>query len=154
MRTLPLLLAAAVSLLLSPTALAGERTPKSESACREPGIDLDYDLRRFTVSASLPVSGCRSRENSEFILSTSISRLDNDRGRDLIDRSAVCGPFRPAEAPEGRDRTCSLAVSLGHPDVEHAQYDVEVSYPGPSGRRTAKVFTFCTADGTDASCQG
>jgi hypothetical protein len=126
--------------------------------CRVPDIDLTYDTETFTALVSLPASGCASREHRQFVLSASISRLDHEGGRDVVERSAVCGPFRSAEdfeSPEEAPRyLCNLAVLLDHPQVEAAQYDVDVSYPGAGGERTTSVFTFCTSDGTTASCEG
>jgi hypothetical protein len=67
------------------------------------------------------------------------------------------GPFRSAgdfESPDQAPRySCNLAVFLDHPQVETAQYDADVSYPGASGERTMRVFTFCTSDGQIASCE-
>jgi hypothetical protein len=125
--------------------------------CRVPGIDLSYDTETFTALVSLPASGCASREHTMFMLSASISRLDNGGGRDVVERSAVCGPFRSAgdfDSPDEAPRySCNLAVFVDHPQVETAQYDVDVSYPGAGGERTTSVFTFCTSDGTTASCE-
>jgi hypothetical protein len=74
------------------------------------------------------------------------------------DWSVDCGPFRSPgdfESPDEAPRySCNLAVFLDHPQVETAQYDVDVSYPGAGGQRTTSVFTFCTSDGTTASCEG
>ena len=141
-----------------PSALAAtEKTPERQSVCRVPDIDLDYDTERFTVHVSLPASGCASREDTEFVLSATIARLDNNWGRDVVDRSVVCGPFRSADdaEPAGGEPNdaCQLYLTVDHPEVENAQYDVDVSYPGAAGERTTSVFTFCTSDGKTASCE-
>lgn len=151
------LLAAAMPLLFAPAASAGEQRPDRESECRVPDIDLSYDTETFTAMVSLPASGCPSREHTQFDLSASISRLDNEGGRDLVERTATCGPFRSADDFES-DQTppqyyCNLAVFLDHPPVENAQYDVNVSYPGAAAERTMSVFRFCTSDGDTAACQ-
>jgi hypothetical protein len=86
-----------------------------------------------------------------------ISRLDNSGGRDVTDWSVECGPFRAASdfesGTEAPQYFCDLGVALDHPPVETARYDVDVTYPGAGGERTTSVFTFCTSDGTTASCE-
>jgi hypothetical protein len=158
MRRSVLLLAAAVPLVLAPPALADGQNAERPSVCRVPDIDLTYDTETFTALVSLPASGCASREHRQFVLSASISRLDNQGGRDVVERSAVCGPFRSAgdfDSPEEALRySCSLAVFLDHPQVENAQYDVDVSYPGAGDERTTSVFTFCTSEGNTGACEG
>ena len=76
----------------------------------------------------------------------------------MVERSAVCGPFRSADDFEPGDApsqySCNLAVFLDHPEVEQAvQYDVEITYPGAAAERTMRLFTFCTSDGEHASCE-
>ena len=150
------LLAAAAPLLLAPSAVAADTKAERESICRVPDVELSYDTETFTTLVSLPVSGCKSREHTQFILSASISRVDNDGGRDVIERSAMCGPFRSAddfEDGKAPQYSCNLALWLDHSTVETAQYDVEVTYPGAAAERAMRLFTFCTSDGTDASCE-
>ena len=150
------LLAAAVPLLFSPTALAADQKAERQSVCRVPDVELSYDTDTFTTLVTLPVSGCTSREHTQFILSASISRLDHDGGRDVIERSAMCGPFRSAsdfEDGNAPQYSCTMALWLDHPTVETAQYDVEVTYPGAAAERTMRLFTFCTSDGTNRSCE-
>lgn len=156
MRRTVLLLCAAVPLLLAPPAVAADTKAERESVCRVPDVELTYDTETLTTLVTLPVSGCKTREHSQFILSASISRLDHEGGRDVIERSGMCGPFRSAddfEDGKGPQYTCTMALWLDHPDVETAQYDVEVTYPGAAAERTMRLFTFCTSDGTDASCE-
>jgi hypothetical protein len=152
-----LLLSAAVPLLFAPSAFAGDKPAERESVCRVPDIDLTYDTETFTALVSLPASGCTSREHRQFVLSASISRLDHEGGRDVVERSAMCGPFRSASdfesAGEAPQYFCDLAVFLDHPELESAQYDVEVTYPGAAAERTTSVFTFCTSDGNTAPCE-
>ena len=150
------LLAVAVSLLLAPSAAAAEKKVERESVCRVPDVELSYDTETFTTLVSLPVSGCKSREHTQFMVSAAISRLDHDGGRDVIERSATCGPFRSAsdfEDGNAPQYSCNLALWLDHPKVENSQYDVEVTYPGAAAERTMRLFAFCTSDGTDASCE-
>jgi hypothetical protein len=153
-----LLLTAAVPLLFAPPALANERRAERESVCRVPDVDLNYDSQTFTALVYLPASGCKSREHTQFTLTASIARLDNEGGRYVIERSAVCGPFRSADdfgpgdaAPQ---YSCNVAVFLDHPEVEQGvQYDVEITYPGAAAERTMRLFTFCTSDSEHASCE-
>jgi hypothetical protein len=82
----------------------------------------------------------------------------DDGGRDFIDRTVMCGPFRSADDMDSGDAppqaSCDMHVFLDHPDVERdAQYDVEVSYPGAAAQRSTNTFTFCTSDGKTASCE-
>jgi hypothetical protein len=44
-------------------------------------------------------------------------------------------------------------VWLDHPEVETAQYDVDVTSPGAAAQRTDRRFTFCTSDGETAGCE-
>jgi hypothetical protein len=152
-----LLLLTAVPLLVAPHAFAGEKNAERPSVCRVPHVDLSYDTATFSALVSLPASGCRSRAHTQFILSASISRLDHEGGRDVAERSAMCGPFRSADDFEDGETpskySCNPAVWLDHPEVESAQYDVEVTYPGAAAERTMRLFTFCTSDGTTASCE-
>jgi hypothetical protein len=154
MRRSVLLLAAAVPLVLTPPALADGKN--TERPCQVPDIELSYDTETFTTMVSLPASGCASREHTQFVLSASISRLDNGGGRDVVERSAMCGPFRSVDDFDDGEAPryfCNLAVFLDHPPVETAQYDVDVTYPGAGGERTTNVFTFCSSDGETATCE-
>ena len=156
MRKLVLLISA-VPLLLAPTAVAAQQQPESESVCPVPDIDLYYDPYTFGARVSLPASGCASRENRQFMVSTSISRLDHEGGRDVVDRSVMCGPYRSADDTEPGDTaaqySCDTHLFLDHPEVEDAQYDVDITYPGAKAERTTSLFTFCTSDGQTASCE-
>ena len=152
------LLAAAFPLLVGPSALAADKKAERLSVCRAPEIDLEYDTATFTAVVTLPASGCKSRESTMFTLSAAISRVDDEDGRDLVERSATCGPFRSAEDfdhGEGRSEySCNLALFLSHPEVESAKYEVDVTYPAASGdEQTTSVFTFCTSDGQTATCE-
>lgn len=44
-----------------------------------------------------------------FTLSASISRLDNGGGRDLVERSAMCGPFRSLDDREPHEAAAPTA---------------------------------------------
>ena len=157
MRKLALLICA-VPLLLAPTAVAAEQQPERESACRVPDIDLYYDPYTFGARVSVPASGCASRENRRFMVSTSISRLDHEGGRDVVDRSVMCGPYRSTDDTDPGDTppqyACDMHLFLDHPEIENAQYDVNVTYPGADAERTTSLFRFCTSDGQTASCEG
>ena len=153
-----LLLTAAVPLLFAPPALANERNAERASVCRVPDVELNYDTQTFTAVVFLPASGCRSREHRQFTLTASIARLDNQGGRDVVERTTVCGPFRSADEFEPGyappQYSCNLAVFLDHPEMEQGiQYDVEVTYPGAAAERTMQLFTFCTSDAERAYCE-
>jgi hypothetical protein len=152
------LLAAAVPLLVGPPALAADKKTEHPSVCRAPEIDLEYDTATFTVVVTLPASGCKTREHTMFTLSAAISRVGDQDGRDLTERSATCGPFRSSDDFDNGEAqpeySCNLAVFLSHPEVESAKYDVDVTYPAASGdEQTTSVFTFCTSYGQTATCE-
>jgi hypothetical protein len=69
----------------------------------------------------------------------------------------MCGPFRsaadtePGEAPPRY--SCDVDVAVDHPEVENSQYDVDVSFPGATGDRTATLVAFCTSDGDTSTCE-
>ena len=151
------LLAAAVPLVFAPTALAADRQPEQQPVCQVPDVDLVYDAHDLMVLVSLPVDGCRSRQDRVFPLSASITRMDNSGGRDVADWSVDCGPFRSDDNAEGADAapasSCDLNVAYEHPEVESAQYDVEVTYPGATADRTMSNVVFCRSDGSWGSCE-
>jgi hypothetical protein len=151
------LLAAAVPLVFGPAALAADQKPdEPRSVCRVPDVDLVYDTHDLMVLVSLPVDGCRSRQGRVFPLSASITRLDNSGGRDVADWGVDCGPFRSDEnAADHGDppSSCDLNVAYEHPEVESAQYDVEVTYPGATAERTMSAVVFCRSDGDWGSCE-
>ena len=116
------LLAAAVPLLLAPTALAADKEPaEGQSIRRVPDIGLSYDTETFAAVVSLPVSGCLSREHTQFILSASISRRDHEGGRDPDRTVAMCGPFRSADdfedSQEPPQYFCNLGLSSTIPTL-------------------------------------
>jgi hypothetical protein len=149
--------AAAFPLLITPGALAADRTPQRQSVCRVPDTDIRYDTDTFTFLVVVPISGCVSRQDRTFVLSASISRLDDEGGRDVTERSATCGPYPADDAGHDDDTTpptCDLAVLLDHPRREDGvRYDVEVTFPGAAAERTMRQFTFCTSDAETASCE-
>jgi hypothetical protein len=149
------LLAAAVPLVFAPTAHATDRQPERRSVCQVPDVDLIYDTHDLMVLVSLPVDGCRSRQDRVFPLSASITRLDNMGGRDVADWSVDCGPFRSDDNAADHDppSSCDLNVAYEHPEVESAQYDVEVTYPGAAADRTMSAVVFCRSDGDWGSCE-
>jgi hypothetical protein len=149
------LFAAAVPLVFAPAALAAGRQPEPRSVCRVPDVDLVYDTHDLMVLVSLPVDGCRSRQDHVFPLSASITRMDNHGGRDVAGWSVGCGPFRPDDNADhgGPQPSCGLNVAYEHPQVEAARYDVEVTYPGPTVDRTMSAVVFCRSDGDWGSCE-
>ena len=154
------LLAAAVPLLCSPAALAtDDEKAEPKSVCRAPDVALDYDAQTFSAVVSLPATGCASREHTIFDLSAVITRVDNSgQSRDFTERSMTCGPFRSAADRESHEAPaqyfCDLALFLPHPELETAQYTVDVTYPAASGDpRTMSVFTVCTSDAETAVCE-
>jgi hypothetical protein len=124
--------------------------------CPAPEITHNYDTTSFTVHATLAASGCPAREHRQFMVSASIYRLDHDGGRNGVERTALCGPFRSSTDGASDEPTpsysCDVDLALDHPEFEHAQYDVDVSYPGANSERNASLFTVCVSDGTTASC--
>src|SRR5207237_9381085 len=87
--------------------------------CRVPDVDLIYDSHDLMVLVSLPVDGCRSRQDRVFPLSASITRLDNTGGHNVADWSVDCGPFRSDEnAADHGDppSSCDLNVAYEHPE--------------------------------------
>jgi hypothetical protein len=149
------LFAAVVPLVFAPTALAADRQAEPRSVCRVPEVDLVYDTHDLMVLVSLPVDGCRSRQDRVFPLSASITRMDNTGGRDVSDWNVDCGPFRsdPNAADQHVPPACDLNVAYEHPDIEAAQYDVEVTYPGVTADRTMTAVVFCRSDGDWGSCE-
>jgi len=159
-RKVPLVLAA-LPLVLAPLtaspALARDDSSGARSACPVPTVDTDYDVHQLTVHLSLPVSGCAAREHRTFDLATTVTRMDNNGSHDGLDAGTTCGPFRSASdvgpgeaAPQ---YSCDLGVAVDHPDVEAAQYDIDVTYPGPADDRTVTDVLFCRSDGDNASCE-
>jgi hypothetical protein len=75
----------------------------------------------------------------------------------VADWSVDCGPFPSRENAEGGDAnrpsSCDLNVAYEHPQVEAAQYDVEVTYPGATADRTMSAVVFCRSDGNWGSCE-
>lgn len=70
-------------------------------------------------------------------------------GRRCAARSAPPTTSRTARS----HRSTSATWACSSTDIESAQYDVNVSYPGATAERTTSVFTFCTSDGKTASCE-
>ena len=79
-------------------------------------------------------------------------RLDEVRehpgDRHLVQRAAVCGPFRSADDFDSGKQPpqdfCDLAVFLNHPEAEHAEYPIDVTYLGAAAGRIISLFTVCT----------
>lgn len=148
------LFAAAVPLLFTRPALAGDG-PAGEPACREPHIGVEYRVDGFGLHVSVPAGGCPARQDRQFVVSASVSRVDTPRSRTTVEREVVCGPFGSAADGGGRaaPSSCDLDVAVAHPAVEQAEYDVEVSYPGPAADRTDSFSAECTSDGVTATCE-
>jgi hypothetical protein len=92
-----------------------------------------------------------------FELATTATRMDNHGSHDESDWSTICGPFRSADDvepgyPPGQ-YSCDLSVAVDHPNVEAAQYDIDVTYPSDSGDRTMTEVVFCRSDRDNASCE-
>ena len=154
-----LLALAAVPLvvLVAPAASAHDYGFSGESRCSAPTIDTQYSLDQLRVFVSLPASGCAAREHRMFDLAATVTRMDNNGSHDGLDAGTTCGPFRSASdvgpgeaAPQ---YSCDLGVAVDHPDVEAAQYDIDVTYPGDSADRTMSDVVFCRSDGDNASCE-
>jgi hypothetical protein len=152
-RVLPVL--AAVPLVVVAPAVAHAGSPDGESPCQVPTIETQYDADKFMVQVSLPASGCAAREHRMFELATTVTRMDNNGSHDVSDRSTMCGPFRSAADVEGDagQYGCDLSVAVDHPNVEAAQYDIDITYPGATGDRTMSDVVFCRSDGGTGSCE-
>lgn len=150
------MLCAAVHLLLAPPAVAAEKKADAKSVCPGPEAHSRYETDVFSVRVSLPVAGCAVREERRFALGIRVVRMDHHGGHDITERTATCGPYPQASAAGSDDAahgsTCDLKLTVDHPEVENAQYDVEITYPGANGQRTMTAMLFCTSDGNRASC--
>ena len=152
------LLAAAVPLLFTPTALATDSADtKPSSSCPPPEISHRYDQERLAINARLRATDCPARENSEFMLAAQITRFDKFGATDRIERAVMCGPF-PTMAGMGREDTesyffCEVDVALDHPPVETIHYDIDVAYPGEHSARNTTLILGCDSDGETAFCE-
>jgi len=151
------LLAAAVPLLFSPTALATDRADTKPS-CPPPEIRHDYDSQRLAVHVKLRATDCPAREHSQFMLAAQITRFDEFGPTGRVERAVMCGPF-PTMADLGRDDSesyffCEVDVALAHPKVETIHYDIDVAYPGEHSARNTTLILGCDSDGETASCEG
>ena len=151
-----LLVLAAVPLVVGPSVAHAEGSGGG-SPCQVPKVDTHYDVDQLAVDVSLPAGGCPTREHRVFDLDTAVTRMDNNGSRDVSGRSRTCGPYRSAAdvgpgepAPQYR---CDLSLAVDHPQVEVAQYDVDITYPGASGDRTWDMVLFCRSEGGNAACE-
>jgi hypothetical protein len=151
-----LLVLAAVPLVVAPPAFAHPESSGGESRCQVPKVETQYDVDQFRVFVSVPASGCAAREHRQFELVTKVTRMDNHGSHDVSDWSTMCGPFRSVDDVEPGDAppqySCDLSVAVDHPQVENAQYDIEITYPGAVAERTMTGVLFCTSDGDNAGC--
>jgi hypothetical protein len=111
-----------------------------------------YHPDRFSVSVTLPATGCPTRENGMFHMSMWLSRVDEHAGEGH-GRVVSCGPF-PSSSTGGMDRwyACELDEAFPHPSPEAASYDVEVTYPGADGEETVEFHSHCTTGDDGAFC--
>ena len=147
----------AVPVVIAPSALAEGSGPHGHLACPSATVDTAYDTGVLSVDVSLPASGCAAREHRTFELAATVTRMDNHGSHDVTDRSTMCGPFRAAsDAGPGQpapDDSCDVSFVVDHPEVEAAQYDIDITYPGAEGQRTMSTVLFCrSADGA-AACE-
>lgn len=152
------LVAAAAALCLTPPAFAHSTAVASQKvadACPAPEVATDYDAERFSVYATLRASGCPAREHREFSFSAWLNRVDETTGEGH-GRVVGCGPFQSGSdmSPEEPARTyrCEVELSLLHPAVEAAHYDVHVTYPGPDGDESVSFDSFCVSSEEGTSC--
>jgi hypothetical protein len=153
-----LLVAAVAALCLTPPAFAhstAAASQKAADACPAPEVTSDYDGERFSVHATLLASGCAAREHRQFSLSGWVSRVDDTTGEGH-GRVVGCGPFQSSDDmdPDAPPRTysCDIDLSVEHPAVERAQYEVEVTYPGADGDETVTFDSFCVSSEEGTSC--
>lgn len=159
MRRFPLLLVAATTALTVVPISSAVADPaphgEPESNCPAPEVATDYGTSQFAVLATLTASGCPARENRWFPLTVFVSREDGSSGEGH-GRMTMCGPFRSAadrgagEAPATYG--CDVDMTVDHPPVETARYDVEVTYPGTGGDETLNIAFTCVSAGSTASC--
>jgi len=157
MRRVSVFLVAAVAALY-PLPASAHGSPPSEDAsasCPPPDVFQDYDTERFSVFVTLPTIGCPARENRAFSLSAWVSRVDEKKGEGH-GRVVGCGPFRSSDdmdPDEVRTYSCEVEVSLVHPAVEAADYEVEVTYPGADRNTETITFdSFCVSNEAGTSC--
>jgi hypothetical protein len=158
MRRVSVLLVAAVAALSPLPAASAHGAPPAEDAsasCPPPDVVQDYDTERFSVFVTLPAIGCPARENRPFSLSAWVSRVDEKTGEGT-GRMVNCGPFQSSDdmdPDEVRTYSCEIALSLVHPAVEAADYEVEVTYPGADRNLETITFeSFCVSNDAGTSC--
>jgi hypothetical protein len=147
----------AVPVVIAPAALAEGSGPHGRLACPSATIDTSYNTVGMGVGVTLPASGCAAREHRTFDLAATVTRMDNHGSHDVTERSTTCGPFRSAsDAGPGQpapDDSCDLSVLVNHPEVEAAQYDIDLTYPGADGQRTMSTVLFCRSGDGEAACE-
>ena len=139
------------ALTVSPAASAHTGAPADPRACPAPQVAWAYDPATFTAWATLPVSGCPTREDGRFPLWLSITRSDPTSIHGA-DRGTLCGPYPSSSESGGRHFACDIERSVDHPETEQASYDLFVTYPGDDGTETLAVNVVCTSSDAGASC--
>jgi hypothetical protein len=142
---------AVLGLTMTPSASAHTDQPADRGGCPEPHVEWAYDAETFTVWATLPASGCGSREQRQFPLWVSITRYEETSVHG-VGRDVVCGPFPSSSQSPGRRYACDADLSIDHPEVERASYEVQIGYPGSDGQETAYVDVDCVSDEAGGGC--
>ena len=152
-----LLVLSAVPLLAAPSVLAEGSGPHGRLACPSATLDTAYDSATLNLHVSLPASGCAAREHRTFELAATVTRRDDHSSHDVTQRSTTCGPFRSASdggpGQPAPDYSCDLTVAVQHPEVEAAEYDIDIAYPGADGQRTMSTVLFCRSADGEAACE-
>jgi hypothetical protein len=158
-RKVPLVLAA-VPLVLAPLSPALAQTKRSVaeggSRCPVPAVGTEYDVHQLVVHVLLPVSGCAARQHRVIQMDTTVRRVDKDGRGDGLAGGVTCGPYLSAgdtdAADPAEEESCGEGMGLDHPPVEAARYDIDITYPAASGKRTVTDVIFCRSDGQNVSC--
>jgi hypothetical protein len=153
-----LLLAAAVPLLIGPSARADDNTPQPErepgsAACTQPVPERRYTDDTLVYLLSVDLTDCDWWDGSRIQLEAGLERVDGTEGQGASS-GALCGvdfAVRP-DSGDGsstpatarpKSGTCDVQVAIDHPAVEAAYYRGEVSFPWAGGRRTLSFTALC-----------
>jgi hypothetical protein len=124
--------------------------------CPVPAVGTEYDVHELVVHISLPVSGCAARQHRVIEMDTTLRRVEDDESGDGLGGGVTCGPYPSAgdtdAADPAEEESCGEGMGLDHPPVEAARYEIDITYPGASGKRTVTDAIFCRSDGENVSC--
>ena len=136
---------AVLALTLTPSASADTGDPADRRGCHDPHVEWDYDTGTFAAWATLEASGCPAREQRQWALWLSVTRYEATSAHG-VSNGVLCGPFLSESQSNGRRYSCDVDLTFDHPEVEEADYQVEVTYPADHGDETMVVDLSCVAD--------